>query len=61
MKSSPYDWDMIVADADGNEFLLSELGTKTILCNICWEEIAIEKYMAHHMEKHDLKVIEGRG
>ncbi len=57
MKSSPYDWDMLV-EVDGKECLLSELAP-IIPCPHCQETFAVGDFRRHLVDKHGWKELYG--
>ncbi len=58
MKSSPFEWDAIVATEDGKEMLLSELGPE-VFCSICRIDVKVEEFLRHNIDKHGWKMIVG--
>jgi hypothetical protein len=58
-KSSPFDWDIIVATKDGKEMLLSELGRPEVVCNICGIDVKVEEFLKHNIDKHGWKMMIG--
>ena len=57
MKSTPYDWDMLVV-VEGEERLLSEFAP-IIPCPYCQVTFAIGNFKQHLVDKHEWKEIYG--